>query len=44
VVAHYRDTFPGSVVAWDVVNEALNVMQGAMGGMVIYRDSAVPAC
>lgn len=39
VVAHYRDTFPGSVVAWDVVNEALNVMQGAMGGTVIYRDS-----
>jgi endo-1,4-beta-xylanase len=39
VVAHYRDTFPGSVVAWDVVNEALNVMQGPMGGMVIYRDS-----
>jgi endo-1,4-beta-xylanase len=27
------------VVAWDVVNEALNVMQGPMGGMVVYRDS-----
>jgi len=39
VVAHYRDTFPGIVVAWDVVNEALNVMQGQMGGMVVYRDS-----
>jgi endo-1,4-beta-xylanase len=39
VVAHYRDAFPGSVVAWDVVNEALNVMQGTMGGTVIYRDS-----
>jgi len=39
VVAHYRDNFPGVVVAWDVVNEALNVMQGPMGGTVIYRDS-----
>lgn len=39
VVAHFRDTFPGTVVAWDVVNEALNVMQGPMGGTVIYRDS-----
>jgi len=39
VVAHYRDEFPGVVVAWDVVNEALNVMQGPMGGTAIYRDS-----
>ncbi len=39
VVGHFRDTFPGTVVAWDVVNEAMNVMQGAMGGMAIYRDS-----
>jgi len=39
VVAHFRDTFPGTVVAWDVVNEALNVMQGPMGGTLIYRDS-----
>ena len=39
VVAHFRDTFPGVVVAWDVVNEAINVQQGAMGGTAIYRDS-----
>jgi endo-1,4-beta-xylanase len=39
VVTHFRDTFPGTVVAWDVVNEAMNVMQGPMGGMAIYRDS-----
>jgi endo-1,4-beta-xylanase len=39
VVAHFRDNFPGVVVAWDVVNEALNVQQGAMGGTAIYRDS-----
>jgi len=39
VVAHFRDNFPGVVVAWDVVNEALNVQQGPMGGTVIYRDS-----
>jgi len=39
VVAHYRDEFPGVVVAWDVVNEAMNVMQGPMGGTAIYRDS-----
>jgi endo-1,4-beta-xylanase len=39
VVAHFRDTFPGTVVAWDVVNEALNVVQGPMGGTLIYRDS-----
>jgi endo-1,4-beta-xylanase len=39
VVAHYRDNFPGVVVAWDVVNEAMNVAQGAMGGTAIYRDS-----
>lgn len=39
VVTHYRDTFPGVVVAWDVVNEAMNVMQGPMGGTPIYRDS-----
>jgi endo-1,4-beta-xylanase len=39
IVAHYRDNFPGVVVAWDVVNEAMNVMQGAMGGTAIYRDS-----
>lgn len=39
IVAHYRDNFPGVVVAWDVVNEALNVMQGPMGGVPIYRDS-----
>lgn len=39
VMSHYRDTFPGVVVAWDVVNEALNVMQGPMGGMAVYRDS-----
>ncbi|HWO13080.1 MAG TPA: endo-1,4-beta-xylanase, partial [Polyangiaceae bacterium] len=39
VVAHFRDTFPGTVVAWDVVNEAMNVMQGPMGGTAIYRDS-----
>lgn len=35
VVGHFRDTFPGTVVAWDVVNEALN----AQGGMAVYRDS-----
>jgi endo-1,4-beta-xylanase len=39
VVAHFRDNFPGTVVAWDVVNEAMNVMQGPMGGTPIYRDS-----
>jgi endo-1,4-beta-xylanase len=39
VMSHYRDTFPGVVVAWDVVNEAMNVMQGPMGGTPIYRDS-----
>jgi endo-1,4-beta-xylanase len=45
VVAHYRDNFPGMVVAWDVVNEAINITQGAPaqpGGMPtqnIYRDS-----
>lgn len=39
VVGHYRDNFPGVVVAWDVVNEAMNVMQGPMGGTAIYRDS-----
>ena len=39
VVAHFRDNFPGVVVAWDVVNEAMNVMQGPMGGTAIYRDS-----
>lgn len=39
VVAHYRDNFPGTVVAWDVVNEAMNVMQGPMGGTAIFRDS-----
>lgn len=39
VVAHYRDNFPGVVVAWDVVNEAMNVQQGPMGGTAIYRDS-----
>ena len=39
VMTHFRDTFPGTVLAWDVVNEALNVMQGPMGGMAIYRDS-----
>ena len=39
VVAHFRDTFPGTVVAYDVVNEAMNVMQGPMGGTAIYRDS-----
>lgn len=39
VVAHFRDEFPGVVVAWDVVNEALNVQQGPMGGAAIYRDS-----
>ncbi len=39
VVAHYRDNFPGVVVAWDVVNEALNVQQGPMGGTAIFRDS-----
>jgi endo-1,4-beta-xylanase len=38
VVAHYRDTFPGVVVAWDVVNEAINVTNGPTG-MNIYRDS-----
>ncbi|MEY2936762.1 MAG: Endo,4-beta-xylanase [Pseudomonadota bacterium] len=38
VVAHYRDNFPGVVVAWDVVNEAINVANGPMG-MTIYRDS-----
>jgi endo-1,4-beta-xylanase len=35
VVAHFRDEFPGRVVAWDVVNEALN----ADGGNVKYRES-----
>jgi len=39
VMAHFRDTFPGTVVVWDVVNEAMNVMQGPMGGVPIYRDS-----
>ncbi len=39
VVTHFRDTFPGTVVAWDVVNEAINVMQGPMGGTASYRDS-----
>jgi endo-1,4-beta-xylanase len=39
VVSHFRDTFPGTVIAWDVVNEAMNVMQGPMGGTPIYRDS-----
>jgi endo-1,4-beta-xylanase len=39
VVTHFRDTFPGTVVAWDVVNEAMNVMQGMMGGTAVYRDS-----
>jgi endo-1,4-beta-xylanase len=39
VMSHFRDTFPGTVVAWDVVNEAMNVMQGPMGGTPIYRDS-----
>ena len=39
VVAHFRDTFPGTVVVYDVVNEAMNVMNGPMGGMPIYRDS-----
>jgi len=39
VVAHFRDTFPGTVVAYDVVNEAMNVMNGPMGGTPIYRDS-----
>jgi endo-1,4-beta-xylanase len=38
IVAHYRDNFPGVVVAWDVVNEAINVTNGPMG-MNIYRDS-----
>jgi endo-1,4-beta-xylanase len=39
LVAHFRDTFPGTVVAYDVVNEAMNVMNGPMGAMPIYRDS-----
>lgn len=36
VVGHFRDTFPGVVVGWDVVNEALT---GFGGGMAGYRDS-----
>jgi endo-1,4-beta-xylanase len=39
VVTHYRETFPGVVVAYDVVNEARDVMNGMMGQMPIYRDS-----
>lgn len=39
VVAHYRDEFPGVVVAYDVVNEAVNIAQGAMPGASVYRDS-----
>ena len=39
VVAHYRDNFPGVVVAYDVVNEAVNIMQGGMPGASVYRDS-----
>ncbi|MEO8180237.1 MAG: endo-1,4-beta-xylanase [Deltaproteobacteria bacterium] len=40
VVSHFRDTFPGTVVAYDVVNEAVNVVNGQMGGMpTVYRDS-----
>jgi endo-1,4-beta-xylanase len=39
VVSHFRDTFPGVVVAYDVVNEAVNVVNGAMPGASVYRDS-----
>jgi endo-1,4-beta-xylanase len=48
VVAHFRDAFPGTVVAYDVVNEAVNItnVPGMMAGMPampaamnIYRDS-----
>jgi endo-1,4-beta-xylanase len=35
VVSHYRDEFPGSVIAWDVVNEALDSVDGS----VSFRDS-----
>lgn len=35
VIAHFREAFPGTVVGWDVVNEAMT----AQGGMVSYRDS-----
>ncbi len=39
VVAHYRDTFPGLVGTYDVVNEAVNIVNGAMPGASAYRDS-----
>jgi len=39
VVSHFRDNFPGVVVAYDVVNEAVNIAQGAMPGASVYRDS-----
>jgi endo-1,4-beta-xylanase len=40
VVSHYRDAFPGVVQVYDVVNEAVNVVNGQMGAMpTIYRDS-----
>jgi endo-1,4-beta-xylanase len=39
VVSHFRDTFPGVVIAYDVVNEAVNVVNGAMPGASVYRDS-----
>jgi len=35
VVTHFKDTYPGSVVAWDVVNEALD----SQAGEVVFRDS-----
>jgi endo-1,4-beta-xylanase len=35
VVGHFRDAYPGIVVAWDVVNEAID----APGGMAGHRDT-----
>lgn len=34
-VGHFREQFPGSVVAWDVVNEAFDVRNGS----AFYRES-----
>jgi endo-1,4-beta-xylanase len=31
LITHYRDTYPGVVMAWDVVNEAIDVQNGQAG-------------
>jgi endo-1,4-beta-xylanase len=40
VIGHFRDQFPGRVVAWDVVNEALDTKKDESGNDVaFFRDS-----